>query len=255
VRWGVVTFPGSNDDRDTRAVIEQAFGGEARPLWHKDPDLYGVDCVVLPGGFSYGDYLRCGAIARFSAVMGAIREHAAGGGLVLGICNGFQILCEAGLLPGALVRNRSLSFVCKDVSLRVENVANPFMNRAVVGDVWHIPVKHGEGCFIADESTLDQLERNGQILLRYCRRDGSRARTPNEDDDYNPNGSLRDIAGVMNAERNVFGMMPHPEHAADPRLWRVTRPGPGEPDGLRVFQSIARWLSDAREARAVESQR
>jgi phosphoribosylformylglycinamidine synthase len=254
VRWGVVTFPGSNDDRDTGAVIRSSLGHPVERLWHKDADVRGVDCVVLPGGFSYGDYLRAGAIARFSPVLGAIREHAAAGGLVLGICNGFQILCEAGLLPGALVRNRSLSFVCRDATLRIENVANPFTNQAVVGDVWRIPVKHGDGCYVADESTLDQLERNGQVLLRYCRPDGSRARSPGEEDGYNPNGALRDVAGVMNAERNVFGLMPHPEHAADPRLWR-TQAHPGEPDGLKIFRSIARWLEDAREARAVESQR
>ena len=255
MRWGVVTFPGSNDDRDTRSVIQSALGHEVERLWHKDADVRGIDCVILPGGFSYGDYLRAGAIARFSPILGAVRDHAAAGGLVLGICNGFQILCEAGLLPGALVRNRSLSFVCRDVSLRIENVANPFTNLAVVGDVWHIPVKHGEGCYVADEATLDQLERNGQILLRYCRPDGSRARSPGEDERYNPNGALRDVAGVMNAERNVFGLMPHPEHAADPGLWRVAQSRAGEPDGLKIFRSIARWLTDAREARAVESQR
>jgi phosphoribosylformylglycinamidine synthase len=234
VRWGVVTFPGSNDDRDTRSVLQHTLGHEVERLWHKDADVRGIDCVVLPGGFSYGDYLRAGAIARFSPILGAIRDHAAAGGLV---------------------RNRSLSFVCRDVSLRIESVANPFTNLAVVGDVWQIPVKHGEGCYLADEATLDQLERNGQILLRYCRPDGSRARTAAEDERYNPNGSLRDVAGVMNAERNVFGLMPHPEHAADPRLLQPTRVRAGEPDGLKIFRSIAHWLADVREARAVESQR
>lgn len=255
MRWGVVTFPGSNDDRDTCAVLAEILGHEVRPLWHKTRDLQGVDCVVLPGGFSYGDYLRGGAIARFSPVMAAVVEHAAAGGLVLGICNGFQILCEAGLLPGALVRNRSLSFCCREVTLRVENVANPFTNLAVVGDVWRIPIKHGEGCYVADEATLDGLERNGQILLRYCRPDGSRSRAGDGDEAYNPNGSLRDVAGVMNATRNVFGLMPHPEHAADASLWRVSHPDEAEPSGLAIFRSVARWRAEAAEARLAESQR
>jgi len=255
MKWGVVTFPGSNDDHGTLHVLREVLGHEAVSLWHKSRDLHGVDCVVLPGGFSYGDYLRCGAIARFSPVMSAIGEHAAQGGLVLGICNGFQVLCEAGLLPGALVRNRSLSFVCREASLRVESVANPFVNMALVGDVWRIPVKHGEGCYIADESTLDQMERDGQILLRYCRDDGSRSRDGADGSDYNCNGSLRDVAGVMNATRNVFGMMPHPEHGADPALREVSWPGSGVPDGLRIFQSIAGWVADRGQRLAVDSMR
>ena len=255
MKWGVVTFPGSNDDHGTLHVLRHVLGHEAVSLWHKSRDLEGVDCVVLPGGFSYGDYLRCGAIARFSPVMSAISEHAAQGGLVLGICNGFQVLCEAGLLPGALVRNRSLSFVCREVNLRVESVANPFVNMALVGDVWRIPVKHGEGCYIADDATLDQMERDGQILLRYCRDDGSRAREAADGGDYNCNGSLRDVAGVMNATRNVFGMMPHPEHGADPALRDVSWPGGGVPSGLRIFQSIAGWIADRSQRSAVDSMR
>ena len=255
MKWGVVTFPGSNDDHGTLHVLRHVLGHEAVSLWHKSRDLQGVDCVVLPGGFSYGDYLRCGAIARFSPLMGAISEHAANGGLVFGICNGFQVLCEAGLLPGALVRNRSLSFVCREVSLRVESVANPFVNMAIVGDVWRIPVKHGEGCYIADEATLDQMERDGQILLRYCRADGTRSRDGADGSDYNCNGSLRDVAGVMNATRNVFGMMPHPEHGADPALRDVCWPGSGVPDGLRIFQSIAGWIADRGQRSAVDSMR
>ena len=255
MKWGVVTFPGSNDDHGTLHVLRHVLGHEAVSLWHKSRDLQGVDCVVLPGGFSYGDYLRCGAIARFSPLMGAIAEHAAHGGLVFGICNGFQVLCEAGLLPGALVRNRSLSFVCREVSLRVESVANPFVNMAIVGDVWRIPVKHGEGCYIADEATLDQMERDGQILLRYCRADGTRSRDGADGSDYNCNGSLRDVAGVMNATRNVFGMMPHPEHGADPALRDVCWPGSGVPDGLRIFQSIAGWIADRGQRSAVDSMR
>ena len=255
MKWGVVSFPGSNDDLGTLHVLRNVLGHEAVPLWHKSSDLANVDCVILPGGFSYGDYLRCGAIARFSAVMAAITDFAAHGGLVLGICNGFQVLCEAGLLPGALGRNRTLSFICREATLRVESVANPFVNRALVGDVWRIPVKHGEGCYVADEATLDQLERDGQVLLRYCRPDGSRAREGEDASDYNPNGSMRDIAGVMNATRNVFGMMPHPEHGADPSLREVSWPDAGVPDGLRVFQSIAGWIADLGQRAAVDSMR
>lgn len=236
MRWGVVTFPGTNDDRDTVHVLRHVLGHEARPLWHKDADLHGVDCVVLPGGFSYGDYLRCGAIARFSPVMGAVAEFAAGGGLVLGICNGFQVLCEAGLLPGALVRNRDLRFVCRDVTLRVEGISNPFANLAFPGDVWRIPVKHGEGCYVADAATLERIERDGQVLLRYCRPDGSRDREDDPvRDGYNPNGSVHDIAGVMNATRNVFGLMPHPERASESVL--------GSTDGKNMFVSIVESLS------------
>jgi phosphoribosylformylglycinamidine synthase len=165
------------------------------------------------------------------------------------------VLCEAGLLPGALVRNRSLSFVCREATLRVESVANPFVNRALVGDVWRIPVKHGEGCYVADEATLDQLERDGQILLRYCRPDGSRAREGEDPSDYNLNGSMRDVAGVMNATRNVFGMMPHPEHGADASLREACWPEAGVPDGLRVFQSIAGWVADLGQRAAVDSMR
>jgi phosphoribosylformylglycinamidine synthase subunit PurQ / glutaminase len=253
VRWGVVTFPGSNDDRDTLHVLRRSLGDEAVALWHKDTDLGGVDCVVLPGGFSYGDYLRCGAIARFSPVMEAVREFASSGGLVLGICNGFQVLCEAGLLPGALVRNRSLRFVCLEASLRVESVANPFTHLAVPGDVWRIPVKHGEGFYVADTPTLDRLERDGRILLRYCRPDGSRDREEGARE-YNPNGSLRDIAGVMNAGRNVFGLMPHPEHAADADRMACEDPR-RRPDGLKLFQSIAQWVVETRQRASVGSMR
>jgi len=255
VKWGVVTFPGSCDDRDAVHVLRHDLGHEAVALWHKDADLHGVDCVVLPGGFSYGDYLRCGAIARFSPVMRAITEFAAQGGYVLGICNGFQVLCEAGLLPGALVRNRSLRFVCRPVHLRVESVANPFTQLAVPGDVWSIPVKHGEGCYVADAHTLDQLERDGSILLRYCRSDGTRDRHGDvAAADYNPNGSLRDIAGIMNATRNVFGLMPHPEHAADRELGSCELPRCSA-DGLKIFQSIADWVAETRERASAGSLR
>jgi len=213
-RIAVVTFPGSNDDRDAALALER-LGADAALVWHAEPDLPEVAAVVLPGGFSYGDYLRCGAIARFAPVMDAVRRFAAEGGLVLGICNGFQVLCEAGLLPGVLRPNASLSFVCRDVALRVENAETPFTSRAREGQALTIPVKHGEGCYFADPELLAELEANGQILLRY---------------EENPNGSVAAVAGVANAERNVFGLMPHPEHAVDPLL--------GSTDGALVLASL-----------------
>jgi phosphoribosylformylglycinamidine synthase subunit PurQ / glutaminase len=213
-RIAVVTFPGSNDDRDAALALE-LLGAEAAPVWHAEADLPNVAAVVLPGGFSYGDYLRCGAIARFAPVMDAVRRFAADGGLVLGICNGFQVLCEAGLLPGVLRPNASLSFVCRDVALRVENAGTPFTSRTRVGQTLTIPVKHGEGCYFADLELLAELEANDQIVLRY------------ED---NPNGSVAAVAGVANAEKNVFGLMPHPEHAVDPLL--------GSTDGTLLLGSL-----------------
>jgi phosphoribosylformylglycinamidine synthase len=228
MRWGVVTFPGSNDDRDARAAIARVLGDQAVRLWHKDRSLAGVDCVVLPGGFSYGDYLRCGAIARFSPIMEAVVAHAGAGGAVLGICNGFQVLCEAGLLPGALVANRTLRFVCKDVRVRVETVTTVATTACRAGDVLAIPVKHGEGCYVASEDTLRQLIDDDRIVFRYC--DGQGRVGP----DANPNGSLHEIAGVCNAGRNVVGMMPHPEHAVDRGL--------GSDDGARLFRSVQSWF-------------
>jgi phosphoribosylformylglycinamidine synthase I len=201
-RVAVVTFPGSNDDRDALHALAQ-LGAEAVPVWHADEQLPNVAGVVLPGGFSYGDYLRCGAIARFSPAMRAVAEFAADGGPVLGICNGFQILCEAGLLPGALRPNASLSFVCRDVDLRIERTDTPFTGLCEPGQTLTIPVKHGEGCWFADDQLLAELEANGQVVLRY---------------QDNPNGSVADVAGVVNADRNVMGLMPHPEHAVDPLL-------------------------------------
>lgn len=229
MRWGVITFPGSNDDRDALRVVERQLGDEAVALWHRDGDLRGVDCVILPGGFSYGDYLRCGALARFSPIMEAVRAHAAAGGLVLGTCNGFQILCESGLLPGALVRNRSLRFVCDVVGVRVETADTPFTYGCRVGDVLQLPIKHGEGCYVVDEATLGRLEANDQIVLRYSDRTG---RTIAE---ANPNGSIANIAGVCNEGRNVLGLMPHPEHAVE----RLT----GGEDGLQLFRSVQAWLA------------
>src|SRR5262245_35757448 len=227
MRWGVVVFPGSNDDRDALRVAERILGDQAVALWHKDRDVQGVDCVLLPGGFSYGDYLRCGAMAKYSPVMEAVRRHADAGGLVLGTCNGFQILCEAGLLPGALVRNRSLSFVCDTVHVRVERTDTPFTYGCRTGEVLSLPIKHGEGCYVADEATMLALEREGQIVFRYVDKAGRVG------PESNPNGSLGNVAGVCNATRNVVGLMPHPEHAVE----RLT----GGEDGLKLFRSVQSW--------------
>ncbi len=224
MRWGVVVFPGSNDDQDTLWAIEQVLGEPVVRLWHKDADLHGVDVVVLPGGFSYGDYLRCGAMARFSPIMDKVIEFAGRGGLVWGICNGFQVLCEAGLLPGALVRNRDRRFVCAMSYVRVEDNDTPFTRLCRRGEVLRIPIKHGEGCYVADATTLELLERNRQVLLRYVDANG---RATSE---ANPNGSLDNIAGIVNESRNVFGLMPHPEHAVE--KWM------GSDDGLKFFQSV-----------------
>ena len=201
-RIAVVVFPGSNDDGDAVLALE-GLGADAFPVWHGEPDLPAADAVVLPGGFSYGDYLRCGAIARFAPVMGAVTSFAGEGGLVLGICNGFQVLCEAGLLPGTLRPNASLSFVCRDVDVVVERADTPFTTRAEQGQCLTMPIKHGEGCYFADDELLPELEATRQIALRYA---------------DNPNGSVADVAGVVNADGNVFGLMPHPEHAIDPLL-------------------------------------
>ncbi|MBI3783636.1 MAG: phosphoribosylformylglycinamidine synthase subunit PurQ [Deltaproteobacteria bacterium] len=224
MRWGVVTFPGSNDDHDALYALDHVLGQDAVSLWHKERDLKGVDCVLLPGGFSYGDYLRCGAMARFSPIMESVVELARRGGFVWGVCNGFQVLCEAGLLPGALIRNRSLQFICTPVQLRVEETETPFTNQYTRGEIISIPIKHGEGCYIADPVTLEQLEENRQVVLRYV--DSSGRATP----EANPNGALNNIAGIVNAQRNVFGLMPHPEHAVEKLV--------GGEGGLRLFQSL-----------------
>ncbi len=216
MKVGVVTFPGSLDDVDaTRAV--RIAGGEAVPLWHGDSDLRGIDAVVLPGGFSYGDYLRCGAIARFAAVMTEVVERARGGMPVLGICNGFQVLCEAHLLPGALIRNDHRRFVCRDQRLRIESASTAWTSAYEPGQEAVVPLKNGEGGYVADEHTLDRLEGEGQVLARYV--------------GWNPNGSARDIAGIANPAGNVVGLMPHPEHAVEPLC------GPGT-DGLGFFTSV-----------------
>ena len=215
-RVAVVVFPGSQDDRDAALALE-AVGAQATLVWHGEPELPPVDGVVLPGGFSYGDYLRCGAIARFSPVMRAVERFAGDGGPVLGICNGFQVLCEAGLLPGVLRPNRGLRFVCRDAALRVERAGPPFASRCRPGQRLVIPVKHGEGCYVVDPDALAELERRRQILLRY--EPGS-----------NPNGSLADIAGIVSEEGNVMGLMPHPEHAVDALL--------GSTDGRYLLGSL-----------------
>lgn len=226
-RIGVVVFPGSNCDRDTLAGLELA-GAEAFPLWHEQGSLDGAAAVVLPGGFAYGDYLRAGVIARFSPVMRAVAAFAAEGGLVLGICNGFQVLAEAGLVPGALLRNRGLRFLGRDVRVSAQRLDTPFTGLVGDGRPLQMPIAHGEGCYYADEATLDELERGGQVLFRYVREDGSPA---GEDaDGANPNGSLRAIAGVLNARGNVAGLMPHPERASDALL--------GSDDGLPILRSL-----------------
>lgn len=208
-RIGVVTFPGSLDDRDAVRAVE-LLGGQGVPLWHAERDLAGVDAVILPGGFSYGDYLRCGAIARFAPVMEEVVRFAAAGGPVVGICNGFQILCEAGLVPGALIRNRSLRFICRVVHVRVESSRSPLTRDLVPGEVLQIPIKHGEGQFVAAEDELERIEGEGLVVFRYCGPDGAL------EDRFNPNGSAHAIAGVRNEAGNVVGLMPHPEHAVDP---------------------------------------
>jgi phosphoribosylformylglycinamidine synthase len=215
MKFGVVVFPGSNCDHDAWYALSSNLGQPAEFLWHDAPTIGDVDAVILPGGFSYGDYLRCGAIAKFSPVMGAVKRFAGEGGLVLGLCNGFQILVECGLLPGALIRNRGLKFICRQVELRTETSRSPFTSRIEQGRILRVPIAHGEGCYYAEDRTLDELEAEDRVVFRYV---------------DNPNGSLRDIAGILNAQRNVMGMMPHPERASDPLM--------GSTDGLPVFESM-----------------
>ena len=217
-------FPGTWSDVDCYHVLDEVLGQEVSYVWHKETDLSGYDCVVLPGGFSYGDYLRCGAIARFSPVMEAVVDFAGKGGVVIGICNGFQVLCESGLLPGALMRNDSLEFRCQWVNLRVDNTDTPFTKKCGSEQVIRVPISHGEGRYYADESTLESLEEGGRVLFRYCADDGEVTL------ESNPNGSLNGIAGIANRDGNVLGMMPHPERCCEPLL--------GGTDGLYVFESI-----------------
>jgi phosphoribosylformylglycinamidine synthase len=236
MKFGVVIFPGSNCDHDAYHVVSKVIGQPVDFIWHKDEEIDRYDAIILPGGFSYGDYLRTGAIARFSPVMKAIKEFAGDGGIVLGICNGFQILCEAGLLPGALLRNRSLKYVCEHVNIRVERLNTPFTNGYRQGQVLSIPIAHGEGNYFCDEATMADLENQGRILFRYC--DAGGAIT----DESNPNGSLNNIAGITNREGNVLGMMPHPERASESAL--------GSRDGRALFLSIAESLREMIKLRA-----
>ncbi|MGH8093907.1 MAG: phosphoribosylformylglycinamidine synthase subunit PurQ [Chthoniobacterales bacterium] len=234
MKFAIVQFPGSNCDQDCLAGLRSIAGIEADYVWHKETSLRGWDAIVLPGGFSYGDYLRCGAIARFSPIMRAVVDDARAGKLVIGVCNGFQILCEAGLLPGALVRNRSLHFVCDMVTTRVEVAGSPFTRGMSVGTLLRMPVAHGEGCYYAEEATLWELNERQQILLRYCDETGNITTAAN------PNGSVENIAGICNQMRNVFGLMPHPDRACEARL--------GSSDGARVFESMRDSLATGRAA-------
>ncbi len=236
MNFAVLQFPASNCDQDAHHVLKNVFGQSVRYVWHKDASLGPVDAVIVPGGFSYGDYLRCGAIARFSPVMQAVKQFADNGGLVLGICNGFQVLCEAGLLPGALIRNRSLQFRCEQVYLKTATQDSPFTNKIPAGKLLRVPIAHGEGCYFADPETLASLQANRQILWQYT--DSTGAVT----DAANPNGALQNIAGICNQARNVAGLMPHPERACEPLL--------GSDDGRLVFESLISWLEARRTAQA-----
>jgi phosphoribosylformylglycinamidine synthase subunit PurQ / glutaminase len=234
MKFGVVVFPGSNCDHDTYHVISKVIGQPVDFIWHRQNSVADCDAVILPGGFSYGDYLRTGAIARFSPVMGAVKEFASRGGIVLGICNGFQILCEAGLLPGALMRNSNLKFICGHVNVRVEATDTPFTNRCQRGQVLSVPIAHGDGNYFCDASTLAELQRENRILFRYSNESG------NATAQANPNGSLDNIAGITNRERNVLGLMPHPERASEGLL--------GSDDGRVIFYSLADTLAELAKA-------
>ena len=235
MKFGIVVFPGSNCEHDVYHVAKHVLGHDAAFLWHKDTSFAGIDCVVLPGGFAHGDYLRCGAMARFSPIMGAVKQFAERGGLVLGICNGFQILTEAGLLPGALVRNAGLRYVCRDVYLRTERQDTPFTARIKAGTVLRIPIGHGEGCYFAPDAVLQEIEKKRLVVFRYCDEAGEITAASN------PNGSLHGIAGVCNEKGNVMGLMPHPDRCAEEVL--------GNADGRRMFDSIVHAWQQARRNR------
>ena len=224
MRFGVIVFPGTWSDRDCFHVLKDVFRQPVEYVWHKDTDLSGFDCVILPGGFSYGDYLRPGAIARFSPVMQAVEEFAADGKLVLGICNGFQVLCESGLLPGVLMRNAHLQFRCQWVHIRIEDTVSPFTSTSTPGQVLRIPISHGEGNFHADEATLAELETQGRVLFRYCTESGELT------EGANPNGSVANVAGITNRAGNILGMMPHPERCCERMV--------GGEDGRLIFESM-----------------
>lgn len=236
MNFAVLQFPASNCDQDAVHVLKNVLGHSARLLWHKETSLGDADAVVIPGGFSYGDYLRTGAIARFSPVMQAVQQFAANGGPVLGICNGFQILCEAGLLPGALIRNRSLQFRCEHVYLKTMTRNSPFTNKLDGGKLLRVPIAHGEGCYFADPDTIGKLKANDQILWQYVNAKGE----PTEI--ANPNGSIAHIAGICNEARNVAGLMPHPERASEPLL--------GSADGRAIFESLVNWMEQKTKAKA-----
>ena len=229
MKFGVIVFPGSNCDHDAYHVISKHVGQPVDFIWHRDTDLSTYDAVIIPGGFSYGDYLRAGALARFSPVMSSVQEFAARGGFVLGVCNGFQILCEAGLLPGALIRNRDLHFICQHVNVRVETTETPFTHGLKAGDVLSLPVAHGEGNYVCDDATLEELRREDRIVFRYADAAGRLT------DEANVNGSRESIAGICSRERNVLGMMPHPERACEDLL--------GSADGRDIFRSLAATLA------------
>jgi phosphoribosylformylglycinamidine synthase subunit PurQ / glutaminase len=236
MKFGVVVFPGSNCDHDAFYAIGNVLKQPVEFIWHQSQDLAGADAIILPGGFAYGDYLRTGAIARFSPVMKSIEKFANSGGIVLGICNGFQILCEAGLLPGAMMRNVGLRYICRHVYFRVEQTDTPFTNAATKGQIIKAPIAHSDGRYTAEESVIADLEKNRQILFRYTTPDGS------DDSAGNPNGSLHNIAGICNRERNVAGLMPHPERAVESAL--------DSADGLVIFQSLAEALVGTAKASA-----
>ena len=229
MKFGVITFPGSNCDHDALWTAKEVLHQTAVPLWHDSHDLENCDVIVVPGGFAYGDYLRTGAIAKFSPVMESVRKFADGGGLVIGICNGFQILCESGLLPGALMRNVGLKYVCKPVQVRVENNETPFTNKCRKGEVLTIPIGHMEGNYFCDEATLAELKRDQRIVFRYSTPEGEITA------EANPNGSLENIAGICSPGRNVLGMMPHPERSAEPEL--------GGTDGIKIFESLVEAMA------------
>jgi phosphoribosylformylglycinamidine synthase subunit PurQ / glutaminase len=231
LKFGVIVFPGSNCDHDAYHVISKHVGQPVDFIWHRETDLRGYDAVIIPGGFSYGDYLRAGALARFSPVMNSVREFAAQGNLVLGICNGFQILCEAGLLPGALIRNRGLHFICEHVNVRVESANTPFTHELKTGEILRMPIAHADGNFVCDDETFAELSEDNRIIFRYCDRHGELTEAAN------PNGSREHIAGICNHERNVLGLMPHPERACEDLL--------GSSDGREVFRSLAGTLAAA----------
>ncbi len=233
MKFGVVIFPGSNCDHDAYHVLSKHVGQPVDFVWHRDTDLSSYDALVIPGGFSYGDYLRAGALARFSPVMNSVREFAARGGLVLGICNGFQILCEAKLLPGALIRNHDLHFTCAHISVRVETSATPFTSELESGQILRLPIAHAEGNYVCDETTFAELKRDDRIVFRYCDEDGALTEAAN------PNGSRDWIAGICNRERNVMGLMPHPERACEEML--------GSSDGRPIFQSLSNTLAALQE--------